>query len=167
MERAIHGLATGLTQIPVGVDPGVFIVSGGVIKQPAPRRQRTLSLAAFINTYLANQAHKAPTTAYTEGVHLRNFMKELGDRAEAPADRLAHRDLESYIQARLRTRRHSTVEKERSTIIQFFRWAVAHGQLGSSPAVGMSPIQGQVESAPSRTIGEIEAIIARGGLSAG
>ena len=29
IERAIHGLTTGLLQVPPGVDPGDFIVSGG------------------------------------------------------------------------------------------------------------------------------------------
>ncbi|WP_435011612.1 hypothetical protein P12x_002932 [Tundrisphaera lichenicola] len=31
IERAIHGLATGLLRIPTGVDPGDFIVSVGIL----------------------------------------------------------------------------------------------------------------------------------------
>src|SRR4051812_15500399 len=64
VERAIHGLTTGLLQIPPGVDPGDFILSGGTLKQAAPRRQRVPSLATLIGEYLENQAHKAPSTAY-------------------------------------------------------------------------------------------------------
>jgi integrase len=165
VERAIHGLATGLLQVPPGVDPGDFILSGGSLEQPVRHRRRVPSLSALVGEYLANQSHKAPSTAYTEGVHLRNLLRALGAKAEAPADRVAHRDLESYIQARLRSREPSTVEKERATIIGLFRWAVSHGHLEASPAVGLSPIQGEVELPPFRTTAEIEAILARGGLT--
>ncbi len=43
IERAIHGLATGMLQLPGGVNPGDFILSGGTLKQAARRRQRVLS----------------------------------------------------------------------------------------------------------------------------
>jgi integrase len=164
VERAIHGLTTGMLQIPPGVDPGDFILSGGTLKQAARRTQRVPALATLIDDYLAGQGHKAPSTAYTEGVHLRNLKKKLGTKADAPADRIAHRDLESYLQARLKERSPSTVDKERTTIIQLFQWAVAHRHLDASPAAGLSPIQGDVELPPFRTVAEIESMIARGGL---
>src|SRR3954462_1550307 len=77
VERTIHGLTTGMLQIPPGVDPGDFILSGGTLKQAARRRQRTPAVATLIDDYLAGQGHKAPSTAYTEGVHLRNLKKKL------------------------------------------------------------------------------------------
>ena len=155
VERAIHGLTTGLLQVPPGVDPGDFILSGGTLKQPVGRRIRTLSLTALIDDYLAHQSHKASSTSYTEGVHLRNLKRKLGARADAPADRIAHRELESYLQARLRERKPSTVDKERTTIIGLFRWAVAHGHIETSTAVGLSPIQGEVDHPPFRTVDEL------------
>jgi integrase len=165
IERAIHGLATGMFQVPPGIDPGDFILSGGTIKHPARRRRRAATLATLVDEYLEGQGHKAASTAYTEGVHLRNLKNKLGTKADGPADRVAHRDLESYLYARLKERSTSTVDKERTTIVQFFRWAVAHGHLEASPAAGLSPIQGDVEQPPFRTITEIEATLTRGGLS--
>jgi integrase len=167
IERAIHGLATGLIEIPPGVDPGDFIRSGGTLKQQTRPRRRSPILTALVDEYLGALGHKAASTGYTEGVHLRNLLKKLGLKAEAPVDRIVHRDLESYIQDRLKERSPSTVDKERTTILQLFRWAVAQAHLEASPAAGLSPIQGEVEQSPFRTIAEIEAILERGGLAEG
>lgn len=165
VERAIHGLATGLIQVPPGVDPGDFILSGGTLKEARKSHSRVPSLSALIDLYLAGQAHKASTTVYTEGVHLRNLKKGLGGKADAGADRIAHRDLEQYLQRRLGERTPVTVDKERTTIIQLFFWAVAHEYLVESPARALTSIKGEVELPPFRTIVEIEAMIGRGGLT--
>src|SRR4051794_27780770 len=113
IERIIHGLTTGMVQVPVEVDPGDYIVSGGTLKDPLKPRRRVPALSALIDEYLANLSHKAPSSVYTEGVHLRNLRRKLGTKVEAPADRLVHRDLEQYLQARLKERTPSTVHKER------------------------------------------------------
>jgi hypothetical protein len=62
IERAIHGLTTGLIQIPPGVDPGDFIVSGGSLREAARARRRVPALANLIDEYLANLSHKAPSS---------------------------------------------------------------------------------------------------------
>jgi integrase len=165
IERAIHLLVTGSIQVPAGVDPGDFIVSGGTRHQPAQTRKRSPSLAAVIDEYLNGQSHKAASTAYTEGVHLRNLKRALGAKADAPVDRIARRDLEAFVQGRLKLREPATVDKERTTVIGLFRWAVSQGHLTSSPATGLSPIQGQIDLPPFRTVAEIEALLARGGLT--
>lgn len=97
-------------------------------------------------------------------MHLRNLARNLGEKAQAPADRIARRDLELFLQARLKERSPSTVDKERTTVIQLFRWAVAQGDLESSPAVDLPVIKGDVDLPPFRTAAEIEAMIARVGL---
>jgi integrase len=165
IERAIHGITTGLIQVPPGIDPGDFIVSGGTLKETSRPRRRIPSLASLINEYLANQGQKAPSSVYTEGIHVRNLKKKLGRRVEDPADRITRRDLEQFIQARLKERTPSTVHKERDTISQLFKWIVAQGYLDASPAVSLTPVKEEVELPPFRTIAEIEAIQARGGLS--
>jgi len=164
VEQAVHRLVTGLTQVPPGVDPGDFILSGGTLKQAAPRRANTPSVAALIDDYLANQSQVAPSYLYTQSVHLRNFRRKLGHRADSPCDRLAHRDLDQYIQARLKERKADTVGKERFTLVKLFEWAVAHGFLDASPAAGLAAIKGDADKQPFRTVAEIEAILARGGL---
>jgi hypothetical protein len=91
IERVIHALATGLIQIPAGVDAGDFIVSGGTLREARKPRPRTPALADLIDEYLGNLSHKAASSVYTEGVHLRNLKKQLGARADVPADRIVRR----------------------------------------------------------------------------
>ena len=165
IERVIHGLATGMVQVPAGVDPGDFILSGGTIKEAVRPRRRVPTLAILIGEYLANQAHKATSTVYTEGGHLRNLCKKLGRKVDTSAEKISRRDLELFLQARLRERTPSTVHKERDTITSLFKWAVAHGYLDASPAVGLTPIKEEVELPRFRTIAEIEAMLARGGMT--
>src|SRR4051794_39414920 len=86
VERAIHGLTTGLIQVPPEVDPGDFVVSGGSLKAAVRPRRKAPSLSALIDEYLASQAHKAPSSVYTEGIHLNNFKRKLGSRADSPVD---------------------------------------------------------------------------------
>src|SRR5207249_3326166 len=109
--------------------------------------------------YLANQSHKAPSTVYTEGIHLNNLKLKLGSRVNLPADRITRRDLEQFLQARVKERTPTTVHKERDTISQLFRWLIAQGYLDASPAVGLTPIKGEVELPSFRTIAEIEATL--------
>ena len=165
IERAIHGLTTGLLQVPVGVDPGDYILRGGTRKEVVRPLRSVPPLEALIGEYLGGQAHKASATVYTEGVHLRNLVKNLGPKAEAPADRIAHRDLDQYLQARLKERTPSTVHKERDTITSLFKWAVDHGYMDLSPAADLTPIKEEVELPRFRTAAEVEAMLARGGLS--
>jgi integrase len=164
IERAVHGLATGMTHVPPGVDPGDFIVSGGTIKEAARPRRRVSTLATLIEEYLSNQGQKAASSVYTERIHLKNFRVHLGGRVDGPADRITHRDLELFLQARLKERSPSTVRKERDTISQLFKWLVAQGYLDASPAISLTSIKEAVELPPFRTIAEIEATLARGGL---
>ena len=61
-------------------------------------------------------------------------LAKANDIVPGRRDRIAHRDLESYLQARLKERSPATVDKERTTIIQFFNWVIAQGHLETSPA---------------------------------
>ena len=164
VEQAVHRLATGMAQVPPGVDPGDFILSGGTLKQANQRKANTPSIAALIADYLANQSHVAASYLYTQTVHLRNFRNKLGKRADTPCERVTRRDLDQYIQARLKERTPDTVGKERFTLVKLFEWAVAHGFLDVSPAVGLPAIKGDADKKPFRTVAEIEATLARGGL---
>ncbi len=157
-------MTTGLAEVPHGVDPGDFVVSCSTLKAAVRPRRRYRPLAILIDDYLANQAHKTPSSVYTEEMHPRNLAGKLGGRVQVPADRIARRDLELFLQARLKERSPSTVDKERTTVIHLFRWALAQGDLESSSAVDLPVIKGDVDLPPFRTAAEIKAMIARGGL---
>jgi integrase len=167
IESALGQLALGLLRVPEGVDPGDFILSGGSLEAPrAPRLRREVpALEKAVQEYRDNLAHLAPSNQYTVGVHLRNLQKALGPRATVPIDRIEPRDLEGFLQKRLRERKHTTVSKERDTVVQFFQWAVGHGYLAVSPASALTKIRTGGDLPPFRTVKEIEACLARGGLS--
>ena len=54
-------------------------------------------------------------------MHLRHLMKHLGRRADDPCDTVAFRDLDGYLQARLAERHPNTAERERITLLQFYK----------------------------------------------
>ena len=165
VEQAIHRLTTGMMQVPPGVDPGDFILSGGTLKQAAALRANVPTIASLIDDYLANQSHIAISYLYTQAVHLRNFRKTLGKRVDMPCDRVSHRDLEQHLQSRLKERTADTVAKERFTLVKLFDWAVSHGFMEISPAAKLPSIRGDADKKPFRTSGEIEVTLTRGGLN--
>src|SRR4051812_32472503 len=59
VEQTIHRLVTGMIQVPPGVDPGDFILSGGTARAPAARKANVPSVAALIDDFLAHQEHVA------------------------------------------------------------------------------------------------------------
>jgi integrase len=167
VEDALHRLAVRLIAVPDGVDPGDFIVSGGTLTPPAlARGRRTVpTFGSAVQEFLGDLGHLAESNRYTIGVHLRNLQKKLVRQVDAPLDRVERRDLEAYLQARLKERAHTTVSKERETVVSFFRWAVARGYLGASPAADLTRVKASGGPPAFRTLREIEAIVARGGLS--
>jgi len=166
VEDALHRLAVGLIVVPGGVDIGDFIVSGGTLTGPVnkPEARAVPSFAEAVEEFLGNLAHVAESNRCTIGIHLRNLRKKLGEKADAPLGRIGQRELEAFIQSRLRERSHTTVSKERYTVGQFFGWAVRQGYLSESPAKGLTEVKAAGDLPAFRTVEEIEAALARGGL---
>jgi integrase len=171
IELTIHRLLTGQTAVPEGVDPGDFILSGGTLKEPveptppAPAPVKP-STNALIAEYKESQKHLlAPSYHASQAMHLRHLVRHLGRLADAACDQVTFRDLDHYLKKRLGERHENTAERERITIRQFFKWAVEQGHLTESPAAGLKRIKGGEDRDPFRTIGEINRVIERGGLS--
>jgi integrase len=167
VEDALHRLAINTLTVPSGVDPGDFIVSGGTLAAPTqpPKPRVVPTLNAAIQEYQDNLGHLAESNRYTIGVHLRNLKKTVATKVNEPIDQIEHRDLEAFQQARLRERSRTTVSKERISVIQFFDWAVVHKYLDVSPAVELPEIKTSGDKDNFRTVEQIEAILARGGLT--
>jgi integrase len=169
VELTIHRLHTGQTSVPEGVDPGDFIVSGGTLQKPIERPEKppvNPSTQKLIDEYIESQKNLlAPTYHYSQVIHLRHLRRHLGELADAPCDKVGFRDLDRFLKARLATRNPNTAERERITLLQFFKWIVQQGHLADSPASGLLSIKGGVDRPPFRTIAEINRIIERGGLT--
>ena len=167
VELTLHRLLVGLVKVPAGVDPGDYVVSGGTLEAPVAKApvRAVPSVSATIDAYLANLGHLAPSNRSTVGTHLRNLAKKLGTKAKAPVDRVEQRDLEAFLQARLRERSHTTVAKERATAIGLFAWAVGQGYLERSPAASLTKVKSGGDAPVFRTAAEIGVTAARGGLT--
>lgn len=167
IESVLHRLARGWLEVPTGLDPGDFIVSGGKLTASSvqPERLPTPNVKAAIAEYLDHLGHLAESNRGTIRVHLNNLQKYLAIRTEIPIDQITHRDLDGFLEVRLRQRAATTVNKERGTIVDLFDWAAARGYVSSSPAAQLRKVKGSAEADPFRTKQEIEAIIARGGLT--
>lgn len=171
IELTLHRLHTGQLHVPERVDPGDFVVSGGTMTEPAEPIPPTepaplLSTRELVDLYTtALKLLVAPSYHASQAMHLRHLMKYLGSRADAPCDEITFRDLDGFVQARLARRHPNTAERERITLLQFYKWAVRQQYLSASPAAGLSPIKGGEDRPPFRTATEIERILARGGLT--
>jgi integrase len=76
-------------------------------------------------------------------------------------DRLHHRDLQRALSRRLQAVAGATVNKERSTLLSFGKWAVREDYLQSSPAAALPVVRTDRDRPPFRTRAEIEGIIER------
>jgi len=94
VELTIHRLTTGQITLPVDVDPGDFILSGGTFRPPQPLRDlvatpQVPSLLALIDAYRISQKPLlAPSYHASQSMHLRHLVRHLGPLADAPADRV-------------------------------------------------------------------------------
>jgi integrase len=168
IEDALHRLAMHLITVPPGVDPGDFVLSGGTLIAPGsqPRDRPVRTPAQAVPEYLECLGHLAPSNRCTIGSHLRSLLRLLGPKAERPLDRIEPRDLEEFLQARLREGCHTTVSKVRHSVVQMFAWTVTQGYLENSPARCLTKIKASGDPSPFRTVQEIEAILLRGDLGA-
>ena len=170
VEITLHRIKTGQLPIPDGIDPGDFIVSGGTFTEPvynaAAKASTSPTTNQLIEQYQESQRHRcAESYLYSQIMHLRHLAKFLGTIADAPCDQIDFQALDRYLQHRLAIRHPNTVERERISLMQFYKWVVTQGHLALSPAAKLPPIKGGIDQPPFRTIAEVERIIHRGGLT--
>jgi integrase len=170
VQHTIYRLTTGQLEIPPGVDPGDFVVSGGKVIAPPPAADPptapSVSLAALIEKYLAAQFTKAESSVGTERTHLNNLKSVLESLADRPCNEITHGHLTTFLQQRREKRAADTVKKERMTVRHLFAWACAEGILTKNPASDLPKIKGGGDrKGKFRTITEIEAIVQRGELN--
>jgi len=129
IELTLHRLLTGQIRVPEDVDPADFIVSGGtLLHPPKPHipQPKAPSLRQLASDYAESvRGLLAPTYLYSQQIHLRHLLRHLGPLADDPCDRIGFRDLDGFLKARLAIRHPNTAERERITLLPFFKWLVA------------------------------------------
>ena len=169
VEETIRLLERGRMELPLGSEPGVFILSDGKLHgKSSAERQQTLD--GLLKFYLKSvpKDSKADTTLKTEEIHVSHLIRHL--RKSKLAQTLTMTDVQSYVQKRLRDAyrdkpiRPDTIKKEVATLRLIWNWAVAHGYLtGPAPTRGLKYPKTE-QKLPFMTRKDIETIIARGGM---
>ena len=159
-------LSLGQLAIPSGIEAGDFIASGGMLTAPLKSAgvDHQLTLRSLLAEFKATRYTVAPSTLNTEKTHLTHLEASLVSKLDQACHLITQRDLDRHMFERSRKVAADTVNKERATITQLFRWAVEQGYLQSSPATNLPKIKGAAERQPFRTRLEIQAVIDRGGL---
>jgi integrase len=166
VEVTLHRLRTSQLLLPEGVEPGDFIMSGGTLTAPTQQTVEEVPTSSeLIAEYLTSQRPRLAVTYHgCQQVHLRHWENHLGSAAQAPCTQVGVRDLERFLEHRLGERHPTTVEHERTTLMQLYKWATQQGHFQVSPAAALRLIKGAHDRPAFRTYEEIEAIRARGGL---
>jgi integrase len=170
VQLTIHRLLTGMTELPDGIDPGDFIVSGGtlvkVTELPAPVVYPTT--AALIERYLAaKKGAVADTYHASQKIHLGHFKKHLDVFADKACNEVTDGHVKRFFEARLKIRHSETVKKERITLLQFYQWVAANKEAPAfaSPVTFLPPSMSSGDRPRFQTVDEINQILDRGGLS--
>lgn len=170
VEDTIRHLGRGWLDLPLGLDAGDFILSGGKLKQAtAPQEPLTLEdLFARYHRELPADAKEENTTT-TEKIHCKHLLRIL-DRKKT-AQSISPSDMQSYCNARSKEEgrrgkvRPQTIKKELATFRVIWNWATRLGLLtGPAPTRGIQLAKAG-EQSPFQTVEEIQKIIDRRGLS--
>jgi len=162
---ALHCLRIGHLQIPVGVDVGDFIVSGGRLTASEVAETPKIPLSNAIKEYSESQKNKvADSYLECQRIHLGHLKRFLGNTDELECQAITSKDLQRFLNERLQIRDPNTVTRERSTLIRFFEWVHNQGYVDASPAANLESITAGRDLPPFRTVAEIEAIVERGGI---
>lgn len=129
VEETIRLLKQGRISIPVGVNPGVWIISEGKLREkPTASKRATLTrFGEVAEAYLADQLDKAETTLEAERKHIRHLNRVLGKRS--PLRSLDLDAMQQYVNHRVRQKHRGrtisgpTVRKELVTFHQVWAWA--------------------------------------------
>ncbi|QDT16377.1 tyrosine-type recombinase/integrase [Alienimonas californiensis] len=165
VETTIHRLTTGTLAVPDGVNPGTFILSGGTAAATSVAPKVPTFRVAVGRFEDRQKPLVAESYLSSQMLHLRHFGRHLGGRADQPVDRVTSADVREFLQIRLKSRHANTVELERQTLRQFFSWATEEQLTADDPAAGVKRVGAKPAQEKFHTCGEIEAIVARGGLS--
>ena len=170
VEETLRLIERGRIDMPPDANPAEFILSDGK-RNDKPKPSAIRTLRDFFRLYEEQMPRgtKEESTFYGEQIHVRHLLRHL--KGTTVVRSITTRDLQDYIAARLHETwngkpiRPATIKKELTTFRLIWNWAVDQGYLsGPAPTKGLKFPKSD-EKPPFMTWGEIEAKLARGGLS--
>jgi integrase len=176
VDETLLRLKRGYVSMPPDAEPGLFIVSGGMLTaKPVVsevNKAHMPTLGELVNQYLTDPpASIEPQTMKSDRSRLRNLKRLIGeDRSLAAIDlQAAHR----YAKQRLAETRSGkkpkpyTVSKELKTLCYVWRWAVTQKHVPCPPTwkPGDVALPKEEDAGEWLTFSEIKTRLDRGGLS--
>ncbi|WP_165248939.1 tyrosine-type recombinase/integrase [Paludisphaera soli] len=170
-EDAVVQIEAGRLTVPPGCDVKLFVLSGGkavrsLAAAPGPENPTTLKSLFEIYFGALTAGSKAENSIATERIHGRHLRRLLGDARKL--DRLDVAGLQRYVGARAGEGvARDTTKKELKTLRLVLTWAAKRGLVPGPPdwSPGELTLPKGTEKPPFQIRAQIEARIARGGLS--
>lgn len=176
VDETIMRLKRGWATVPEGVDPGVFITSGGMLTERPGRGIEASGLIRLGDLFDRHSADipdgvKQASTRTTEKIHCSHLRRVLGESKPILAVTLA--EAQAYVSDRSkesfrgRTIQPDTILKELKTLRRIWAWGVKLGLVGAECTWKLRDLSMPKRKArePFRTFAEIERRLKRGGLS--
>lgn len=177
VEETLMRLKRGWLEVPEGVEPGTFVVSGGTAEAErlAEAVVAPFTIEQLFNRYEADlpEGAKQASTRLTERIHRAHVTRILG--AESPVESVTLAVAQKYVAKRsIETDKRrktpikgGTILKELKTFRYVWGWGFGLGLVGTDCPWQLGKLQlGRSDARePFRTMAEIERRIERGGLS--
>ncbi len=172
VEQTILALERGWTTIPLGIDVGDFLLSGGrMVSKPVV--QRVMTVRELFDAYFGSLPEGSLEELTIAGMrnHESQLYRVLGESFAIQL--LTSGDLQRYVEKRSKDRgrrgrkvKPATIKKAIVTLRTVWNWGVKNGHVsGRFPNQGLKYPKA-TEKPPFQTWKEIEQQIARGGLTA-
>ena len=139
IDETIRLVERGVLTIPEGVDPVLFISSGGKVMQrpvfvPPPE---AVTLKALFDAYIAERSEVGGRdgTILTENIHIAHLKELLGEGRDVAS--IGFDDIQGYATGRRKQKwrgdaiQRETIEKELATFAAIWRWGMRRGMVGA------------------------------------
>jgi site-specific recombinase XerD len=175
VEKIIWALGHGYRTIPDGVDPGLYIFSGGEkTSKVVPGPPEAITLGARFDRYVASmEGIREPSTLKTERYHIARLSAPTLLGSSREVESITFADIQGYVNRRSKEKHHgtpiqpTTIKKELDTLRLIWRWARRLEHVRSDvPWRGKDLTFGRARTKePFRSFDQIRRKIERGELS--
>lgn len=170
LEENLRLVERGRLTIPEGADVGLFLLSDGKLEQRV-KPVKVMTVGELVTKYKATFTIgvKEKNTAQTENIHHGHAERILG--SSTPLSQITSATVQAYIHSRMaasyrgKSINPQTIKKEVATLKYVWNWAFRNNHIVTKfPGLGLVFPKAKLKE-PFRTLGQIQTIIERGGLT--